>query len=103
MSPQTFTTTVLKVSPHANEVGERDLLAYITTTSLIVTLYDKVFDPDNAPHSLPGTPGGATKLLPSGEVLSEVYWTGGFQTLPAAKRGPALANLIFHEFGHNKL
>jgi hypothetical protein len=101
-SPRAFTSTVVKVSPHANEVGERDLLAYITINSLIVLYYDKVYEPD-VKHSLPGSPGGGTKLLPSGEVLSEVYWTGGFQSLPAAKRGTALANLIFHEFGHNKL
>jgi hypothetical protein len=99
--PQTFSTTVVKVSPHANEVGDRDLLAYITINSLIVSYYDNVYEPGVA-HSLPGTPGGGTKLLPSGDVLSEVYWTGGIQALPPAKRGIALANLIFHEFGHNK-
>ena len=101
-SLQTFSTTVVKVSPHANEVGERDLLAYITIESLILLYYDRIYEPD-VKHSLPGTPGGGTKLLPNGEVLSEVFWTGGFQSLPAAKRGTALANLIFHEFGHNKL
>jgi hypothetical protein len=101
-SPRSFSTTTVKVSPHANEVGERDLLAYITIESLIVLYYDRVYEPGKV-HSLPGSPGGGTKLLPSGEVLSEVYWTGGFKTLPAAKRGTALANLIFHEFGHNKL
>ena len=43
--------------------------------------------------------------MPDGGVLSEVYWTGGLNNLKTStsdRRGIALANLIFHEWAHNK-
>jgi hypothetical protein len=43
--------------------------------------------------------------MPDGRVLSEVYWTGGLMSLKRSyndTRGVALANLIFHEWAHNK-
>src|SRR5262249_36564368 len=62
----------------------------------------KVFEPD-VKHSLPGSPGGGTKKMPGGMVLSEVFWTGGLMALKTtAMKGRALANFIFHEFVHNK-
>jgi hypothetical protein len=102
MSPRKFSDTVVKLSPHANEVGDVDLLGYITQASLIVTLFNSVFEP-GIEHSLEGTPGGGTKKLPSGTVLSECFFTGGIMELKKADaQGITLANLIFHEFAHNK-
>jgi hypothetical protein len=97
-----FSHSTFKLSPHAAEVGTLDLLAYITQRSLIVGMMNQIFEPD-VKHSLPGTPGGGTKKMPDGAVLSEVFWTGGYMELrTTALRGTALANAIFHEFVHNK-
>jgi hypothetical protein len=102
MSPRMFSHSTFAVSPHAAAVGNLDLLAYVTQGSLIVALYDRVYEPA-VKHSLSGTPGGGTKKMPNGGVLSEVFWTGGLMALGKADlQGAALANLIFHEFAHNK-
>jgi len=101
MNPRKFSHTTFKISPHAGEVRDKDLLVYITQASLTVNLFDKVFEP-GVQHQLPGTPGGGTKKLPNGNVLSEVFWTGGLMSLKKERQGVALANLIFHEFAHNK-
>jgi hypothetical protein len=100
--PRKFSHSIFALSPHAAEVGTLDLLAYITQGSMIVSLFDKVFEPD-VKHSLSGTPGGGTKKMPNGAVLSEVFWTGGLMALrTTALKGTAVANFIFHEFVHNK-
>src|SRR5258708_6208190 len=75
-TPRKYSQATCKVSPHGGEVGDRDLLVYLTQASMTVSLYDKVFEP-GVQHSLPGRPGGGTKKLPDGKVLSEVFWTGG--------------------------
>jgi hypothetical protein len=99
--PRKFSQTVVKLSPHSAEVGAKDLLIYVTQASLIVSLFDKVFEPGTQ-HQLAGTPGGGTKILPGGKVLSEVFWTGGLMNLQKDLQGIALANLMFHELAHNK-
>ena len=105
MNPRKYSNSLFKVSPHAGEVGEKDLLVYVTQASAILGLMDKVFDPD-VKHQLPGGhAGGGTKKMPDGRVLSEVYWTGGLMALKTSasdRRGIALANFIFHEWAHNK-
>lgn len=105
MQPRVFSGSAFGLSPHFNQVGDADLLVYITFGSLIMGMYDKYYEPDQAPHTRQsrGNPGGGTKKMPDGTVLSEVYWTGGLMGLrTSALKGQALANLIFHEFGHNK-
>jgi hypothetical protein len=86
-------------------VAEGDLVVYITQSSSIVSLMDRVFEP-GVQHVLPSAHGGGgTKTMPDGRVLSEVYWTGGLMSLKNSAgdhRGVALANLIFHEWAHNK-
>jgi len=101
MKPAVFSGATVRISPNAGDVGNRDLLAYITQASLILTLFDRVYEP-GVTHSLPGTPGGGTRKCGTG-IVSEVYWTGGRMELKTVHaRGLALANLIFHEFAHNK-
>jgi len=103
--PQKYSVAIFKISPHAGEVGDRDLLAYITQGSLGVTLLDKVYDPEKKGPRPGGHAGGITVGLPDGQVLSEVYWTGGVmaqKTSTADNRAKVLANLIFHEWAHNK-
>jgi|SRR5579863_1427592 len=105
MNPRKFSNTTVKVAPHSGEVAEGDLVVYITQSSCIVNLMDRVFEPD-VQHVLPSAHGGGgTKTMPDGRVLSEVYWTGGLMSLKNSAndyRGVALANLIFHEWAHNK-
>jgi hypothetical protein len=102
---RTFLNATFKVDPSAGEVGDLDLLVYITDGgSYIKRQLDSVFEP-GVEHLLPGHPGGGTKKMPNGAVLSEVYWTGGISGLKRAaydKRAAALANFIFHEWVHNK-
>ena len=104
--PRTLLNSTFKISPHAGEVSDVDLVAYITQGSMILNLMDTVYDPGKD-HSqlLSGHPGGGTTTMPDGRVLSEVYWTGGLMALKTSAidgRGGALANLIFHEWAHNK-
>ena len=103
--PRKFLNATFKVAPHSGEVSDVDLVAYITQTSMILNEMDKVYEPD-IQHQLPsGHGGGGTKTMPDGTVLSEVYWTGGLMALKTSAsddRGTALANLIFHEWAHNK-
>jgi hypothetical protein len=105
MNPRKFFNASFTASPHAGEVGDRDLLVYITQASSILRMMNKVFEPD-IEHQLPGGHiGGATKKMPDGRVLSEVFWTGGLMSLKTStsdRRGIALANFIFHEWAHNK-
>ncbi len=104
-NPRKFLNSSFKVSPHAGEVGEKDLLVYITQGSSILRLMDKVFEPDVEHHLPSGHAGGGTKKMPDGRVLSEVFWTGGLMSLKTStsdRRGIALANFIFHEWAHNK-
>jgi hypothetical protein len=105
MNPRKFSNATVKVSPHAAEAADGDLVVYITQSSCIVNLMDRVFEPD-VQHVLPSAHGGGgTKMMPDGRVLSEVYWTGGLMSLKTSTsdtRGIALANLIFHEWAHNK-
>jgi hypothetical protein len=105
MNPRKFSNSTFKISPHSGEVAEGDLVVYITQSSSIVSLMDKVFEP-GVQHVLPSAHGGGgTKTMPDGRVLSEVYWTGGLMSLKNSAgdhRGVALANLIFHEWAHNK-
>ncbi|MGD0570147.1 MAG: hypothetical protein ABSA78_17225 [Candidatus Sulfotelmatobacter sp.] len=105
MNPRKFSGAIFKVSPHSAEVADGDLVVYITQSSSILRLMDKVFEPD-VQHQLPSAHGGGgTKQMPDGRVLSEVYWTGGLMALKRSysdTRGVALANLIFHEWAHNK-
>jgi hypothetical protein len=102
---RTFSNATFKVSPSAGEVGDLDLLVYITDGgSYIKRQMDSVFEP-GVDHIVPGHPGGGTSKMPNGAVLSEIYWTGGLMGLKRAaydKRAAALANLIFHEWVHNK-
>ncbi len=78
MNPRKYSSSLFKVSPHGGDVGEKDLLVYVTQGSAILGLMDKVFDLD-VQHQLPGghAGGGTKKMMPDGRVLSEVYWTGG--------------------------
>ncbi|HXJ85679.1 MAG TPA: hypothetical protein VMS18_02585 [Candidatus Binatia bacterium] len=104
--PRKFLNSMFKVAPHAGEVSDVDLVAYITQGSLIISLMDKVYEP-GVDHSnlLHGHAGGGTTKMPDGRVLSEVYWTGGLMALKTStsdRRGITLANLIFHEWAHNK-
>jgi hypothetical protein len=46
MSPRKFLNSSFKLRPHAGEVGDKDLLVYITQASLIVSLFDQVYEPD---------------------------------------------------------
>jgi hypothetical protein len=105
MNPRKFMHSSFKVSPHAGEVGDKDLLVYITQASVILSLMDKVYDP-GVVHQYPsGHAGGGTKQMPDGRVLSEVFWTGDLMALKTSssdRRAVALANLIFHEWAHNK-
>jgi hypothetical protein len=105
MNPRKFSGSTFKISPHSAEVAEGDLVVYITQSSSIINLLDKVFEPD-VQHLLPSAHGGGgTKKMPDGRVLSEVYWTGGLMSLKRSNsdtRGVALANLIFHEWAHNE-
>ncbi len=105
-NPRKYTNAIFKISPHAGEVGDRDLLAYITQTSLAVTLLDKIYDPEHKSPRPGGHAGGVTVGFPDGQVLSEVYWTGTLAALKTStldNRAKALANFIFHEWAHNKL
>jgi len=104
--PRKFLNAIVKVAPHAGEVSDVDLVAYITQGSMILNLMDHAYDP-GVDHSqlLSGHAGGGTATMPDGRVLSEVYWTGGLMALKTSaldRRGIALANLIFHEWAHNK-
>jgi hypothetical protein len=104
--PRKFLSSMFKIDPHAGEVTDVDLVAYITQGSLIINLMDKVYEP-GVDHSnmLHGHAGGGTAKMPDGRVLSEVYWAGGLNNLKTStsdRRGIALANLIFHEWAHNK-
>jgi len=103
--PRKFLHATFKVSPHSGEVSAVDLVAYITQASMIVNEMDKVFDPGTKHQYPDGDPGGGTKTMPDGRVLSEVFWTGGLMALKTSVqdlRPVALANLIFHEWAHNK-
>ncbi|HVN17170.1 MAG TPA: hypothetical protein VMU05_00305 [Dongiaceae bacterium] len=105
-APRMFLSATVKINPHAGEVGDRDLLVYITDESSIVRLMDRVFEPgvDHAPM-LSGHGGGGTATMPDGRVRSEVYWGSGLNALKTSTqdlRATALANLIFHEWAHNK-
>jgi hypothetical protein len=105
-NPRKYTNAIFKISPHAGEVGDRDLLAYITQASLAVTLLDKIYDPEHKSPRPGGQAGGVTVGFPDGQVLSEVYWTGtlvALQNSAGDNRAKALANFIFHEWAHNKL
>ena len=103
--PRKFLNASFKISPHSGEVNDVDLVAYITQASMILNEMDKVHDPGTQ-HQLPGGhAGGATTTMPDGRVLSEVFWTGGLMALKTSNsdsRAVALANLIFHEWAHNK-
>jgi hypothetical protein len=73
---------------------------------MILNRMDKVYEAGQD-HSqlLSGHAGGATTTMPESRVLSEVYWTGGLMALKTSasdRRGAGLANLIFHEWAHNK-
>jgi len=100
-----FSNATFKVGPNAGEVGDKDLLVYITDGgSFIVKEMDRL-DTSTTHQLPPGSPGGGTVRMPDGGVCSEVYWTGGLihlQTATYDKRAAALANLIFHEWAHNK-
>lgn len=103
--PRKFLNAIVKVSPHSGEVGDLDLLAYITQGSLILNLMDKVYDPSGQTARPGAHAGGLTATMPDGRVLSEVFWTGGLMALKTSSsdlRGIALGNLIFHEWAHNK-
>ena len=94
---------VLRANPSVGDVGDGDLLVYITNgSSYILREMDKL-EP-GPPHELPpGHPaGGGTKKMPGGSVLSEVAWTGGLATSGHGLVAQGLANLIFHEWVHNK-
>jgi hypothetical protein len=94
MTPRKFTHASFKLDPHAGELGSKDLLCYITQSSMVLRMF-----PD-AQRS--GRGGGGTVETPHG-LLSEVFWTGGLRGVGSADRqGIALANLVFHEFAHNK-
>ena len=103
--PRKFLNATFKFAPHSGEVSNVDLVAYITQASMILNEMDRVYDPGTQ-HQLPGGhAGGATTTMPDGTVLSEVFWTGGLMALKTSARddrGTALANLIFHEWAHNK-
>ena len=105
MNPRKFVHSSFKVSPHGGEVGDKDLVVYITQASSILSLMDKVYEP-GVTHQYPsGHAGGGTKQMPDGRVLSEVFWTGqlaALKTSSSDRRAAALANLIFHEWAHNK-
>ena len=105
MPPRKFSNATYKIHPTAGEVGDQDLLVYLTYGSFIVEVMDKL-EP-GIPHQLPaGHIGGGTKKMPDGSVLSEVYYTGSIGALKSStddKRGNVLAKLIFHEWVHNKL
>lgn len=92
---------IVRVNPAVGEVADGDLLVYITDgNSYILQEMDKL-DP-RPPHELPGHSGiGYTKKMPNLQILSEVAWTGGL-AMSGHGRAQALANLIFHEWVHNK-
>jgi len=100
-SPGSSPNVPFKANPSVGEVGDRDLLAYITDgRSYIIQEMDRL-DP-GPPHELPsGHAGGGTKKMPNGQILSEAAWTGGLAT-SGVGRAQGLANLIFHEWVHNK-
>jgi hypothetical protein len=104
--PRKFMNSSFKISPHSGEVSDVDLVAYITQKSMIINLMDQVYEPGvDHTNLLHGHAGGGTTRMPDGGVLSEVYWTGGLNALKTStidQRGIALANLIFHEWAHNK-
>lgn len=105
-NPRKYSNAIFKISPHAGEIGDRDLLVYITQTPLGVTLLDKVYDPERKGPRPGGHAGGVTIGFPDGRVLSEVYWTSALMALKTStvdNRAKALANFIFHEWAHNKL
>lgn len=94
MNPKAFSHSSFSLSPNAGDVGDKDLLVHVVQQSKILKI-----DPNASIHSK----GGATALLSSGLVLSEVYW--GFVKNNVKDRGTqgiALANLAMHEFAHNK-
>jgi len=100
-SPGSSPDVLFKVNPSPGEIGEKDLLVYITEgNSYIIHELDRL-DPGPAHELPPGHNGGGTKKMPNGEVLSEVPWTGGL-AFSGVGRAQALANLIFHEWVHNK-
>jgi hypothetical protein len=43
MNPRKFSNASFKVSPHSAEVAEGDLVVYVTQSSSILRLMDKVF------------------------------------------------------------
>lgn len=102
-----FTGVTFKVGPNPGEVGEKDLLVYITDgSSFIVKELDRL-ESSTSPHQYPpGSAGGGTIKMPGASgVCSEVMWTGGLihlKTSTQDKRAFALANLVFHEWAHNK-
>jgi hypothetical protein len=101
---RTVLNATYKIAPHAGEVGNGDLLVYVTQSSVILNLLDRAIEP-GVQHALPGHPGGATTKLPDGRIVSEVYWSGTLQHLRNSNtdsRAVALSNLIFHEWAHNK-
>ena len=103
--PRKFLNATFKIAPHSGEVGDVDLVAYITQNPMIVNEMDKVYDPGIQHHLPGGHAGGATTTMPDGRVLSEVFWTGGLAALKTSNsdtRAVALANLIFHEWAHHK-
>jgi hypothetical protein len=84
--PRKFLNASFKVAPHSGELSDVDLLAYISQASMILNEMDKVYDPGTQ-HQLPGGHAGGVMALKSSTSDS---------------RGVALANLIFHEWAHNK-
>lgn len=102
---RTFTGVTFKVGPNAGEIGDKDLLGYISGGDSFIIKEMNRLDP-SIPHQLPpGSAGGGTTVMPGGGVCSEVFWTGGLihlKTSTQDKRAHALANLVFHEWAHNK-
>jgi hypothetical protein len=102
---RTFTNVTFKINPTAGEVGDKDLLVYITDgSSFIIKEMDRL-DTSTTHQLPPGNPGGGTIRMPDGGVCSEVYWTGGLMALKTStqdQRAHALCNFIFHEWAHNK-
>lgn len=102
---RTFTNATFKVGPNAGEIGDKDLLVYITDGSSFILREMDRMDSSTTHRLPPGSAGGGTTRMPDGGVCSEVYWTGGLihlKTSTQDRRAFALANLIFHEWAHNK-
>jgi hypothetical protein len=102
---RTFTNSTFKVGPSAGEISDKDLLVYITDGSSFILKEMDRLDSSTTHQLPPGSPGGGTMRMPDGGVCSEIYWTGGLMQLKTStqdKRASALANLVFHEWVHNK-